>query len=123
MYVRPTEAHTHDCCESECNYRAFESSGELKAAVESYGIGMRSTSILQTLAYARVWGKNIGVQTWPPNNMAQTEWNEILDGLVREHLGEYRCLDCGKFHNANTIHCVPDNTCPNCCGVSEGTVD
>ncbi len=121
MFAYPTEAYTSGGCESDREFRALECDGTLQAAIESYGIGMRSTSILMTLAYARVWGNNIGVSVWPPGNVAtQTEWDRILDGLVERLLGRYRCLDCGNFHSV--LSPIFGGSCPQCGGVSEEVV-
>lgn len=123
MYAYPTEAYTHDACESEHKYNELCNGNVLKAAIDSYGIGMRTTEVLRTLAYARVWSRNIGVVIWPPDTVAtQSEWNAILDKLVWERLGAYRCLDCGNFHHgqaANPDRMMSWDRCSQCGGPSE----
>jgi len=120
MFAYPTEAYTHDACESEQLFRAFEHDGALQAAVDSYGIGLRSTEVLRTLAYCRVWSKNIGVAIWPPQGtLTQTDWDVILDKLVAKRLGKYRCLSCGNFHNGTDKPETPFDRCSQCGGASE----
>ena len=127
MFAYPTEAYTRNGCESEYAFRACEQDGTLRAAIESYSIGMRSTAVLMTLAYARVWSRNIGlVLNTPSHNWTQDRWNEVLDDLVRSRLGKYRCLDCGTFHNGvpglNDVVFVAKDSCPECMGPSEEVV-
>ncbi len=127
MFAYPTEAYTTGSCESERELRALVADGSLQAAIESYGIGLRSTSVLMTLAYARVWSRNIGEGLATPSlNWTRTRWEEVLDDLVRERLGKYRCLDCGNFHNGvpglNDVVFVAKDTCTECMGPSEEVV-
>lgn len=119
MFAYATDAHTNNVCESEWELEALELGGELLASTESYGIGMRTTNVTMPLAYARVWALNIGRVLAPPNGWSQSAWDAELDRLVQTRLGTYRCLNCGNFHNGSKTRCVAENTCPQCCGVSE----
>lgn len=85
-------------CEDELRYSSLEHLGELESAVKTYARGQRSSSILDTLAYARVWSYNLGRLVPLPPGLCRSKWNHILDSLVIRRLGDRRCLDCGNVY-------------------------
>ena len=70
-----------------------------------YHNGERTAEVLDGLAMARVYSRNIGEYLTPPGIVDSITWNQVLDDLVVTRLGLYRCLECNKFGSLLECSC------------------